>query len=122
MRNFKKFDIWQDSMEIVKEIYPLSSLLPDEEKYGLRSQICRAAVSIPSNIAEGCSKSREKEFKHYLEIAIGSSFELETQLILINELKLIPEFDYNPIIKKINKNQKMINSLIGKIKNPTVNS
>lgn len=116
MRNYKKFDIWQESMTIVKEVYELSSQLPVEEKYGLKSQICRAAVSIPSNIAEGCGKSSEKDFKRFLEIAIGSSFELETQLILIKELHLAQEKDVESLTENINKNQKMINSLIGRIK------
>ncbi|MCB0284620.1 MAG: four helix bundle protein [Calditrichaeota bacterium] len=116
MRNYKKFDIWQESMIIAKDVYELSSQLPIEEKYGLKSQICRAVISIPSNIAEGCSKSSEKEFKHFLEIAIGSSFELETQLILIKELGFAQEKSIEIIIEKIIKNQKMINSLIGKLK------
>jgi four helix bundle protein len=60
-----------------------------EEKYGLRSQISRSAVSIPSNIAEGCSRSSQIDFKRFLEIALGSSYELETQLIIIEELSLI---------------------------------
>ena len=66
-------------------------MLPNEEKFGLKSQICRAAVSIPSNIAEGSSRNSEIDFKRYLEIALGSAFELETQLIIIQELHLAPE-------------------------------
>ncbi len=71
----------------------LAERLPVEEKYGLRSQICRSAVSIPSNIAEGCSRNSQIDFKRFLEIALGSSFELETQLIIIEELSLIPTKD-----------------------------
>lgn len=118
MRNYKNLLIWEQGIEIVKKVYKLSELLPNEEKYGLRSQITRAAISIPSNIAEGCSRNSEIEFKRFLEIAIGSLFELETQLIIINELALI-EQDNNiiQINELISKEGKMINGLISKIKN-----
>ncbi len=116
MRNFRELLIWKEGILIVQEVYELSSFLPPEEKYGLRSQICRAAVSIPSNIAEGASRNSDFEFKRFLEIAIGSSFELETQLIIINEMKLAPEEDVSSLLSQINTNQKMINSLISKLK------
>ncbi len=75
MRNFRNFKIWEEGIAIVTQVYKLSKSLPSEEKYGLRSQICRSAVSIPSNIAEGCSRNSETDFKRFLEIALGSSFE-----------------------------------------------
>lgn len=84
----------KNGIEIVKQIYKLSEKLPKEEKFGLRSQITRAAISIPSNIAEGCSRNSEVEFKRFLEIALGSLFEIETQLIIISELELIPSQKY----------------------------
>jgi len=71
----------------------LAEWLPVEEKYGLRSQICHSAVSKPSNIAEGCSRNSQIDFKRFLEIALGSSFELETELVIIEELSLIPTKD-----------------------------
>ena len=83
MRNFRNLDIWKQGIEIVKLIYNLSERLPSEEKFGLRSQITRAAVSIPSNIAEGASRNSEVEFNRFLEISIGSLFEIETQLVII---------------------------------------
>ena len=110
-------EIWKQGIEIVKEVYKLSEKLPKEEKYGLRSQITRAAVSIPSNIAEGCSRNSQKDFKRYLEIAIGSLFELETQLIIIQELKLIDVNEMDKLMATIQKEEKMINGLITKIKN-----
>ena len=70
MRKFKNYRIWQDSMELVKLIFKLANELPDNEKYGLRSQITRAAVSIPSNIAEGSGRNSDKEFKRFVEIAM----------------------------------------------------
>ncbi len=71
MRKFKDLKIWQLGMEIVRDIYLLSAQLPNDEKYGLRSQVTRAAVSIPSNIAEGSSRHSDIDFKRFLEIALG---------------------------------------------------
>ena len=88
MRNFKNLIVWQESIDLVKKIYNLSSNLPIEERYGLISQMNRASVSIASNIAEGSSRSSEKEFKRFLEIALGSAFELETQLIVVKDLEI----------------------------------
>ena len=93
MRNFKELVVWIESRDIVKSTYSILHGLPEFEKFGLQSQISTAAVSIPSNIAEGCGKSSNKDFKRYLEIALGSSYELKTQLILafeVNRLKVIP--------------------------------
>ncbi len=95
----------------------LSKLLPDYEKFGLGSQIQRAAVSIPSNIAEGCSRKSDVEFARFLEISLGSAFELETQLIIIYELQLISQHEtIQNILIHIEKLQKMINSLKSKAK------
>jgi len=115
MRNFRKLNIWKDGIDLVKQVYKLSELLPNEEKFGLKSQICRAVVFIPSNIAEGCSRNSEIEFKRFLEIAIGSAFELETQLIILTELEFVTKEFLNPILESLNNEQKMINSLISKI-------
>jgi four helix bundle protein len=82
--NFRELKIWQDSMSLVKVVYDITSKLPMEERFGFISQLNRCSVSIPSNIAEGSGRSSEKEFVRFLEIAISSSYELETQLILIN--------------------------------------
>ncbi|MGG6231917.1 four helix bundle protein [Tenacibaculum sp. SDUM215027] len=116
MRNFRNLDIWKQGIEIVKLIYNLSERLPSEEKFGLRSQITRAAVSIPSNIAEGASRNSEVEFKRFLEISIGSLFEIETQLVIIEELGFISSKELKPIFELLEKETKMINSLINKIK------
>ena len=107
----------ENGIELVKQVYQLSNRLPSEEKFGLKSQISRAAVSIPSNIAEGCSRNSEIEFKRFLEIAIGSLFEVETQLIIAQELKFIKPNELEIVFSLIQKEAKMINSLINKIKN-----
>ncbi len=84
----------------------LAEFLPVAEKYGLRSQICRSAVSIPSNIAEGCSRSSQVDFKRFLEIALGSSFELETQLIIIEELSIISAKEIKVILDQSIKHKR----------------
>ena len=103
--NFRELKIWQESMKIVKSVYSLTSNLPSDERYGLVSQINRCSISIPSNIAEGSGRTSNKEFIHFLNISISSSFELETQLILANDLF---NTDSEEIIEKINELQKMI--------------
>ena len=115
MRNFRELDVWKSGFEIMLEVYQLSKLLPNEEKFGLADQIKRASVSIPSNIAEGCSRSSELEFKRYLEIAMGSSFELETQILAINKLRMISK-DLSELNEKINIFQRRLNALILSIK------
>lgn len=117
MRNFKQLDIWKNGIEVVKHIYVLSKHLPVDEKFGLKSQLTRASISIPSNIAEGCSRNSELEFKHFLEIAMGSLFEVETQLIISQELEFIKPDDLKDTFELLNKEARMINSLINKIKN-----
>lgn len=82
----KDLDVWKRSIELVLVIYKLSELLPSDEKFGLKSQINRASISIPSNIAEGAGRSSSKEFIRFLDIANGSLSELETQLIIIEKL------------------------------------
>ncbi|SDY42727.1 four helix bundle protein [Hymenobacter psychrophilus] len=89
MKNYKELKVWQRGLEIVAATYELVRLLPREETYGLRSQMTRAAVSIPSNIAEGSSRTSEKEYRHFLEIALGSCFELDTQLIVAIQTQLL---------------------------------
>jgi len=117
MRDFRKLEIWKNGIELVKQVYQLSNKFPSEEKFGLRSQITRASISVPSNIAEGCSRNSEVEFKRFLEIAIGSLFEIETQLIIAQELEFIEAEDLKGVFNLIQKEGRMINSLINKIKN-----
>jgi len=116
MRDFRKLDIWKNGITIVKQVYQLTQKLPIEERFGLKSQINRAAISIPSNIAEGCSRNSEIEFKRFLEIAMGSLFELETQLILTLELEFLSKTELNESLELLNKEARMINGLINKIK------
>ncbi len=89
MNKYQDLKIWNKAMELVEKIYLLMKLLPDDEKFGLISQIKRCCVSIPSNIAEGAGRNSSKEFKHFLSIANGSTTELETQILLTNRLSLV---------------------------------
>ncbi|MFK7900913.1 MAG: four helix bundle protein [Cyclobacteriaceae bacterium] len=116
MRSFKNILVWQKSKSLVAKIYILTSSFPDSERFGLTSQIRRAAISIPSNIAEGCSRSSDKDFKRFLEIAIGSSFELETQLLIATDLNYLNETYLGDILTEITEIQKMLNSFIQKLK------
>ena len=117
MRDFKKLEIWKNGIELVKKVYKLTNQFPSNEKFGLISQLNRAAVSIPSNIAEGCSRNSEIEFKRFLEIAIGSLFEMETQLIIAQELQYLTGKESEKVFVLIHQEAKMINKLISIIKN-----
>jgi four helix bundle protein len=116
MRNFKELRVWQEAMEIVTNVYKLTKIYPNEEKFGLISQTNRASVSIPSNIAEGCSRTSLKDCKRYIEISLGSAFELETQLLIACQIGLIKENEIHNIIESIHKEQRMINSFMEKLK------
>jgi len=89
MHKVEDLKIWQKSIHLAKEVYKVVSDLPNDEKYGLTSQIKRCTISIASNIAEGAGSNSKNEFRHFLGIANGSSYELHTQLILTYELSLI---------------------------------
>lgn len=110
--NFRELLIWQDSMKLVKKIYLMTNNLPNEEKFGLVSQINRSAISIPSNIAEGSGRTSEKDFLNFLRISISSSYELETQLILVKEIFNI---ETETIIKELQSIQNMIGGFIRKL-------
>ena len=101
MHNFEKLKIWQKAMDIAVEVYEISALLPNDEKFNLIHQIKKCAVSIPSNIAEGSGRNHNKEFIQFLGIANGSTFELITQLILAKRLKLANEELIQPIINQL---------------------
>ena len=116
VKNYRDLLIWQKSIALVTDVYKLTSKLPSEEKFGLQSQIRRAAVSIPSNIAEGHSRWYRKEFLHHLSISYGSLAELETQLLIAEELRFIKQDEVQSILEKTTEIGKMINGLRKKLK------
>ena len=111
MRNFRDLEVWKCSVMLVKKIYFITGKFPKEEKFGLVSQINRCAVSIPSNIAEGCSRTSQKDFSRFLQISLGSSFELETQIEIAKEIGFIADSVCSEIILELNIIQKRIQSL-----------
>ena len=115
IRNFQDLRIWQIGIEVVKDIYILTKKFPKEELYGLTSQMRRSAVSIPSNIAEGFRRYHNKEYKQFLYIALGSCAELETQIIIANELDYINETNKTELIEKIKYICRMTIKLIQKL-------
>lgn len=106
--NFKNLKIWQEGMDLVNETYKLVNKFPDIERFNLASQLLRCVVSIPSNIAEGTSKSTDKHFNKYIEDSLGSSFEWETQLIIAHNQNYISKERFNQLEHKIQQLQKMI--------------
>ncbi len=108
----KKLDVWKLAMQICQDVYKICDELPIDEKYGLSSQMKRAAVSIPSNIAEGAARNTPKEFVHFLSIAHGSLSELDTQLELCsNYLKLVEYGNTLHIFKDLEQISKMLTGL-----------
>ncbi|NTE03436.1 four helix bundle protein [Agrobacterium tumefaciens] len=111
MHNFKDLKVWQKSIELAVEVYKATSLLPNDEKYGLISQMKRCSVSVSSNIAEGSGRGSSAQFKYFLNISQGSAFELETQLIISNRLELLDDNLSKSLIEKTTEIQKMIYAL-----------
>ncbi|MBC7776897.1 MAG: four helix bundle protein [Phycisphaerae bacterium] len=111
MRNFRKYDIWIDGIDFSIEIYSITGSYPSDERFGLISQMRRAAVSIPSNIAEGASRKSNLEFSRFIEIALGSSFELETQLIISLQQKYISTEVMDVLLPPLQSLQCRLNAL-----------
>ncbi len=108
MRKFKELKFWSRSVELATEVYKITSTFPSEEKFGLISQMRRSVISISSNIAEGAGRSSDKEYRYFLEIAYGSLYELQTQLIISQNLNLISSTDFEKLESEIDEIQKMI--------------
>ena len=116
MTSHKDLKVWQKGIELVKSIYEITQLFPSNEQLGLVSQMRRAAVSIPSNIAEGCGRNSDKELIHFLYIALGSASELETQIIISQELSFLQPEKSEQMQSLIFEIIKMISSLIKSIR------
>ncbi|MCX2836656.1 four helix bundle protein [Salinimicrobium sp. MT39] len=112
MHKLSDLKIWNKAMDVAELTYLLSAKFPSEEKFGLTSQIRRSAISVPSNVAEGAGRSTKGEYKNFLSIANGSSYELLTQLILSHRLNLVPEEDTREVISEVIEIQKMNYALI----------
>ena len=108
MRSYQDLIVWRKSLDLCKLVYELALRFPSSEQYGLVSQMRRAVVSIPSNLAEGYSRASRKEFKQFVSIALGSSSELETQLFLARDLKFGQGEKYCIIFDYLNEVRKML--------------
>jgi four helix bundle protein len=110
-RSYRDLEVWKSAVTFVKEIYLVTARFPPSEIYGLTGQIRRAAVSIPSNIAEGQGRNSPKEFRQFLGIALGSVAEVETQLIIAKEIAYLNVEELNPLLKRIDHIRKMLRGL-----------
>jgi four helix bundle protein len=108
MNNFRELIVWRKSVDLVVTIYEVTKTFPDSEKFNLVSQMQRCGTSIPSNIAEGSGRNSAAYFKQFLLVALGSAYELETQLLISKKLNYVNEEAYSKLVKEITEVQKMI--------------
>ena len=115
MRDFRKYKVWEQGHAITLATYKETKTFLKTEEFGLKSQMRRAAYSIPSNIAEGCGRESDAEFKRFLIISQGSASELEYFLILAKDLEYLDEVSYQKMDNEVNKTKRSINNLVNKI-------
>ena len=116
MQDFRKLNVWQKAHELTLAIYRASRGFPQEERYGLTSQIRRCAVSIAANIAEGCGRSKSGDFTRFLEIASGSASELEYHLLLARDLHYLDHVTSEDLSRKVGEVKQMLSSLTQKVR------
>ncbi|MBW2472185.1 MAG: four helix bundle protein [Deltaproteobacteria bacterium] len=116
MKNFRDLQVWQKSHQLTLLLYNTTRTFPEDEKYGLVSQIKRSAASIAANIAEGCGKNGDAELGRYLQIAMGSASELEYHLLLAHDLKMVEAITYEELTLQLSEIKKMLASFIKKLK------
>ncbi len=119
VQSYKDLEVWKLGIEMVDAVYEITSGFPKEERYGLTSQMQRASVSIPSNIAEGFARHYRKEYMQFCYMALGSCAELETQLIISQRRALVSNDDFNKISEQIDHESRMLMNLIKKL-NPSI--
>lgn len=115
-RNFRNYKVWQDAVDYATQVYKITSEMPWFEKKGLYDQLQRAVVSISSNIAEGAAKPSDIEFAHFLDTSLGSSFEVETQLLIAKNVGYISPDIYDSLLAALNEIERQINGLISKLR------
>ena len=116
MRNFKKYDVWKLSHDLVLDVYKITASFPASERFQLITQMQRAAYSIPSNFSEGCGRDSDKDFNRFIQICLGSAHELEYFIILAKDLQFIDERLFLDLDSKINTIKKKLYSLSQKLK------
>lgn len=115
MKDFKKLLIWPLGMDIVDKVYDIVPFLPQEERFGMRSQLARSATSIPGNIAEGSAKRSSKDYLRYIGISLGSAFELETHSLVVQRRKWVAEKLIQELLEMIVREQKMLTKFIERL-------
>jgi four helix bundle protein len=115
INSYKDLIVWQRGMDLVETMYQITAKLPASEQWGLISQMRRAAVSVPSNIAEGYGRQATGEYRHHLSIARASSLELETQILLCRRVGYLAQDDLKPVLSQIDDISKMLASLVLKL-------
>ena len=119
MKDFRTLKVWEKAHTVTLAIYKTTEKFPKQELYALTNQIQRAAVSVPTNIAEGCGKDSDAELKRYFVIAMGSSSELEYLLLLARDLKYLPEDSHQILNRDLTEVRRMLNAFIQKLKAST---
>ena len=116
MKDFRKQKVWQKAHDLALEVYRVTEAFPKREVFGLTSQIRRAGVSIPANIAEGCGQDTDADFARFLQIAMGSASELEYHLLLVHDLGFVSDPDYERLNNQTTEVKQMLTSFIKKLK------
>jgi four helix bundle protein len=116
MRDFRQLRVWKDAHQLTLEVYKITKTFPKEELFALTSQVRRASASIGSNIAEGCGRGSNKDYAHFLQMAMGSAFEVDYQLLLAKDLDYIDAKTYLSISEKISVLKRQLASLLQKVR------
>ncbi|GGZ71330.1 four helix bundle protein [Algibacter mikhailovii] len=116
MHRFKELEIWKRSRLFCSEVYAITSKFPESEKFGLTNQLRRASVSMPSNIAEGSSRQSNKDFTRFLQIALGSAYEIETQLLIAQDLNFVKDSELEYVFSELQEIIKMISKFKSTLK------
>lgn len=116
MKNFRELKVWEKGHELTMAVYRATARFPNEERYGLTSQIRRSSVSVPANIAEGCGRGSDAELARFLQIAAGSASELEYHLLLANQLEMLDAPEHGRLAKQVTEVKRMLTSFIKKLK------
>ena len=115
MRDFRKLEVWQKAHHLTIQVYRVTNIFPSDERFGLTSQLRRAAASVPTNIAEGCGRDSERELARFMSIAAGSASEAEYQLLLACDLDYMQDEKYRGLNQEVNEVKRMLNSFIQKL-------
>jgi four helix bundle protein len=115
MQDFRKLNVWQKSHQLTLDAYAISATLSHPKHFNFRDQLLRSAVSVPANIAEGCGRAGDRDFRRFLRHSLGSACELEYHLLLARDLGLVPQSNYGPLARQVVEVKKMLVGLIRRL-------